>query len=848
MKVSINWIRKGNSLYGSAGELAVDGNQALVERIGAQLAGVDETIAIGNWYRGVVVVRIISSVDHPNANRLHICLIDDGGTVEGVERDSNGHVQVVCGAPNVREGMLAVWLPPGATVPNTFIKDPFVLEARPLRGVVSNGMMASPKELALGDSHEGILEIDTDVMPGTLFADAFDLTDDLVIDMENKMFTHRPDCFGQVGIAREIEGIHGRPYVSPDWYQLNPYLPAIEAEELPLEVENRLPELVPRFTAVVLRDVTVKPSPVWLQVALSRIGIRPINNIVDYTNFFMMETGQPLHAYDYDKLAALDDAKTAKIVIRHPEKGEKIRLLNGKEIEPRAEAIMIASRDKLIGVGGVMGGADTEVDQTTSNIVIEVANFDMYSIRRTAMAHGLFTDAVTRFNKGQSPLQALAVIAKITDEIRTHANGKLASPFIDDNHVAHEVMARGSLHAPVVVSGQFINARLGLSLDVSQMAGILRNVECTVDLQDDVMTVTAPFWRADIALPEDVVEEVGRLYGYDKLPLELPVRSILPTKKNARLELRQTIRSQLATFGANEVLTYSFVHGDLLQKTGQDKQLAFQLSNALSPSLQYYRMNLIPSLLDKVHLNIKAGYDEFALFEMGKGHSLLHKDDDEGLPKELEMLALVYAASDKVQKAGAAFYQAKLFLTSLATALGIELTFSPVESLPDRSVANYYEANRTALVTIKGTDLFLGTIGEFKASVRRNLKLPVQSAGFELDLQQLLGAPKTLSSYTVLPRFPKIEQDLCLRVPFSVTYDDVVHFAQEQLKQHQPTHTTVSLAPVDIYMRPDDPGHKQITLRYSLANHDRTLTDDEVNSLLDTIAQAADEALQAQRV
>lgn len=672
MKISTNAIKFINEHYHSAGDPAAHGVTDLVDRIGAQLGAVEETVAFGERFEGVVVVKIVTCTDHANSDHLHICMIDDGGAVEGVPRDEKGLVQVVTGAPNVHDGMAVAWLPPGSTVPETYGTDPFVLEARPLRGELSQGMLASARELTLGDSHDGILELDGTIAPGTPFIDAYNLRDDIIIDMENKMFTHRPDCFGWLGIAREIEGIYHRPYKSPDWYTLHPEFPAVEAGELPLEVRNELPELVPRFTAVTMSDITIGPSPVHIQVHLARMGLRPTNNIVDWTNFYMLETGQPLHAYDYDKVKALSGGDRPVIVVRHPVADEKIMLLNGKEVTPRPEAIMIATDVHLIGLGGVMGGGDTEVDEHTKNIIIECANFNMYSIRRTAMAHGLFTDAVTRFNKGQSPLQNLAVLAKIVSTVREYG-GKVASQLIDINSLPAETTERGSVHAPVTVTAAFVNERLGWDLSADEMSTLLGNVEFAVAVTGDTMTIAAPFWRTDIEFPEDIVEEVGRLYGYDQLRMELPKRDLTPASKNPQLTLKATIREVLAAAGANEVLTYTFVHGNLLDKVGQPRDKAFQVANALSPDLQYYRLSLTPSLLDRVHPNIKAGYDRFVLFEMNKTHSLDHADDDNGLPKELPMLAAVVTASDKaVGKAeGAAFYEARTYLDYLASRLGV---------------------------------------------------------------------------------------------------------------------------------------------------------------------------------
>jgi len=857
MKISLNHIRFYRDKYDWSGDPAPDGVQALADRIGGQLGAIEEIIDFGAKYQGVLIVKVVSCVDHPNADRLHLCKVDDGGKAENIERDENGHVQVVCGAPNVHEGMLAAWLPPGSTVPSTIDKDPFVLEARELRGMVSNGMMASPKELGISDNHEGILEIDEDFASGTSFADAYGLNDS-IFDIENKMFTHRPDCFGMMGVAREIAGIQQQRFTSPNWYKANPELPNPEVEELKLEVNNELPELVPRFVAVTMRDVEVKQSSVRLQLWLVRVGIRPINNVVDLTNYYMILTGQPLHAYDYDKVKAKDvGADHAVLAVRKPKDGEKILLLNGKEVEPRPETIMIATRDKAVGIGGVMGGGDTEVDDNTKNIIIECATFDMYSIRRTSMAHGLFTDAVTRFNKGQSPLQNLAVLARIIADVKDAAGGKVAGNVTDDNHLPAEVVERGSVHPPVNVSTDFINVRLGLKLSADEMAQLLKNVEFDVQQNGNELVVKAPFWRTDIEIPEDVVEEVGRLYGYDKLPLDLPKRGIAPAPKDQLLELKSRLRETLSKAGANEVLTYSFVHGNLLDKVGQDKSLGFQIANALSPDLQYYRLSLSPSLLDKVHANIKAGHDEFALFEIGKAHS---KDltDEDGLPKEFERIALVVAADKRTAQAhaGAAYYQARKYLTYLLDEVGvstkIELkSLRTLEAVPAghrliEQMLKPYEPNRSAVLW--NGEMVVGVVGEYKRSVVRALKLPEFCAGFETFHRFFALESGGQNGYTALPRFPKVEQDICLKVAADMPYQQLFDFVTEKLGEVRPENALANLSPVDIYQREDDTEHKQITLRLSIASYERTLTDAEVAKLLDHIAETAKETLGAERV
>jgi phenylalanyl-tRNA synthetase beta chain len=841
MKISLNTIRGLNSRYHCADDVAPHGINALAETIGAQLGAIEEVDRIGEKYHGIRVAKVVSCQPHPDSDHMHVCLLDDGGITPDVNRDEQGRVQVVCGAPNVREGLLVAWLPPGSTVPESVGKEPFVLGARELRGVMSNGMLASPRELGLGDSHDGILEI-IDVFDrvhaGDDFAEAFGLKDDVVFDIENKMFTHRPDCFGLLGVSRELAGIQGMPFHSPDWYVADAPIPGPEAETLSLKVANELPELVPRFTAVAMCDVQVGPSPTWLVVELAKVGLRSINNIVDYTNFFMLETGQPLHAYDYDKVAALTEGEGAEITVRYPRPGEKISLLNGKEIEPRSEAIMITSGSHLIGVGGVMGGADTEVDETTRRIIVECATFDMYSIRRTAMAHGLFTDAVTRFNKGQSPLQNQAVITKIVDEIRTYAGGKVAGELVDVN----QVEGREWVHPPVPVTTDFINTRLGFDLSADDMKRLLENVEFRVDVDGSKLTVTAPFWRTDVETREDVVEEVGRLYGFDKLPLVLPQRSITPVDKDAHLELKSRAREALARAGANEVLTYSFVHGDLLQKVGQNPDEAFRVSNALSPDLQYYRLSLTPSLLDKIHGNIKAGYDEFALFEIGKAH-VQGKVDEAGLPIEFERLACVYAAR---KRSGSPYYQAREYLLRLLQAFGLRehITFVPLDATETDAATTYYEPGRAATVMIG--DVVLGRVGEYRAGVRRSMKLPDFCAGFEIGLAPLYEHAGN-RTYEPLPRFPKVTQDITLKVSADTVVGTVDRLFAEQVAGRRAEQYFAEAELVDIYQGADT-ATKNLTYRMIIASHDRTLTDGEVAKMLDDIAATAQQQFAAERV
>lgn len=836
MKVSINWIKSITEQYRTSGNLIPQNITELVGKIGAQLGAVEEVIDIGKKYKGIVAVKVISCARHPNADKLSVCLVDDGGVVKKVKRNKDGLVEVVCGAPNVKAGMLAAWIPPGNTVPSTYNKEPLVLEAREIRGVVSNGMLASAKELAISDDHTGIVEIDKDAKPGADFAKLYRM-DDQVIDIENKMFTHRPDCFGMLGIARELAGIQGQKFKSPDWYREDVAVPTSRArDDHKLAVKNEVPKLVPRFCALVVKDVKVGPSPLWLRASLSRVGVKSINNIVDLTNFYMFLTAQPLHAYDYDKV------RTGVLGVRLSKKGEELKLLGGKTVKLDEGFTVITDGKRPIGLGGVMGGADAEVDENTKCIILECANFDMNATRRTAMHYGLFTDAATRFTKNQSPRQNRPVITIAAEDIMKLAGGRISGKLIDDKHLDEKDIV-------VKLDKSFINERLGLNLSAGEIKILLENVEFKVTVDREKLSVAAPFWRTDIKIPEDIVEEVGRLYGYDHLPIELPPRDLTPAELDPLLSLKSQLRDILSAAGANEILTYSFVHDSLLRKVGQDRKDAYHIKNAISPDLQSYRLSLIPSLLEKVHPNIKAGFDEFAIYEIGKVHSKT-EIDSQGLPREFERLALVIAKKNADNKAGAPYFWAKKYLSFILKHFGQELQFCPLDEVSfkghklSEQMTVLFEPQHSAGIMVG--EKIVGVVGEYKTSVASALKLPVFCAGFELFLSAL-NLQGTV--YRSLNRFPSLDQDICLRTDMKHSYDELEQFLVNALRAAVKPHGyKFSILPIDIFQHPKDKDRKQTTWRVTLRHPERTLTTAEANKLLDDIASKAKQELKAERL
>ena len=814
----------------------------LVARINAQLGGVEEVINLGAKYKDARIVRVISAEKHPDADKLSVCKVDDGGATQNVERDENGCVQVVCGAPNVHGDMWAVWLPPKATVPCTFDDDePFVLDARELRGVMSYGMLAAGDELEINSDHEGIIEItDSDLqegrelVAGASFAELFDLND-TIIDVENKMFTHRPDCFGQLGVAREIAGIFGESFTSPEWYTIMPKF--LEAEGLELEVFNDAGDKAPRFMAVAMENIDIKPSPLWLQTTLVRWGSKAINNVVDATNYVMLLSAQPTHAYDYDKL------RGHKLGVRMAKNGEKLTLLNGKTYELTVEDIVIADGEGPVGLAGIMGGSDSEVDKNTKNIVLEVATFDMYALRKSSMRHGVFTDALTRFNKGQSPLQNPYVLSLLMQMINTE---RIGCVYDEKNFTDRfDEDAVGDRWLPTMIQVDFINERLGLGLKESQIISILKNVEFDVHEEENTHSVcyTAPFWRTDIEVPEDIVEEVGRLYGFDKLPRELPERSIMPVHKNTKREAKQKIRESLARAGANEVVTYSFVHENTLNRAEQDVEQAFKLSNALSPDLQYYRLSVLPSLLDKVHMNIKAGHDEFTLFEIGKGHNKkYHADDDQGLPSELEFVDMVHAS--KKPKSGAPYFYMRQLLSQLALDYGFTVKYEPIKETMDYPVTAPFDQSRSAMVST-WDGVFIGMVGELKQSVLKNFKLPQYTSAATLDLEGLqMAIEKKRQTYSPLSKYPGTTRDVSMKVANDVSYGAVM---EAIMRNTDLPNLAIRTLPVGIYQG-DDKTTKNITVRFEIVAHDHTITNEEATHFIESIEQVAKEKFAAEIV
>ena len=838
MKVNLHWL---NFFV----DLKV-GRDELLQRINTQLGEIESIADVGQKYAGATVVKVAEVSPHPKGDKLSLCLIDDKQQVKDVERQKSGLVQVVCGALNVKAGMLAVWLPPGSIVPNSLQEDGKRIElaAREIRGVLSQGMLASIFELDLGVEKETILSIEplpgyktggayvdiSDNAIGRAFAEVFHL-DTEVIEIENKMFTHRPDCFGLIGVAREIAAITGSPFrdsgLYSRYFKPGEDRPKLKSGAGNLKLDIRCPELVARFQAHVVRGVRAAPSAnTYERGLLASVGFKPVNNIVDITNLTMYLSGQPTHAFDLDKLLALSaDVKAGlKLVVRQSKAGEKLALLNGKTLTFDQPAVVIATDRAPVALGGIMGGVSTEIDSGTENILLECANFSMYDIRRTTMHYGIFSEAATRFTKGQSLTQIPAAVELTSSMIAQFAADSRAEIEV------YEFKASEPAEGEVLsVTAGFINQRLGTGFSAGIMADLLKRVEFEVSLKgEDGLEIKAPSWRTDIGIAEDIVEEVVRLSGYSEITPILPRRPVLAPSADAAgrlLNFKDRLRHLLAGQGANETVTYSFIAAELARRAGQETDDCFRLTNPLNPRLEVYRQSLTPSLAASAESNRRAGWRDFALFEIGVGHCKSAPTDDEGLPLDLQRTALVYCGRGKK---GSPFYVVRRYLDMLAGSLNLRFDYQLLaENHPSNDPADRpYEPAASASVSCAGCQL--GVAGLLKGNSGR-------FAGWEIDtgiLLELAESQARESSYRPLAKYPGSYQDLTLKVPLKLAYARLEGTLEQALGKWREQLWHAELRPLSIFQPSGGENAKHVSFRLTAGHKEHSIRKEEVSEIL----------------
>jgi len=818
MKVTLNWLRQYVDFDGSAEELA-----DRLTMLGLEVEGIHRITA---EFEGIVVAQVVTRDKHPNADKLSLCRVNDGLC----ER------QIVCGADNFKAGDKVALIRAGASLPAQPDEKPFIIKVGKIRGVESHGMMCSPKELGLAEDADGLLILRPDATVGQSFAEYLGrAAGDVVLDLE--ITPNRPDLNSLIGIAREIAAVTGNPLRLPKVETLPaPPGSGISSIEQLAAVRLDAPDLCPRYTARIIRGVRVGPSPDWLRDRLERIGIRSINNVVDITNYVLMETGQPLHAFDYHLVAKATDGRPT-IVVRRAHPGESFTTLDGQTRVLKPEMLLIADEAKAIALAGVMGGANTEINDQTSDVLLESAWFLPANIRRTSKDLGLRTDASYRFERGADIGITDWASLRAAHLIQELAGGTLVEGVVDaypQPFTARQVTLR---HAKV-------NQLLGIDLRPEDMDGYLVQLGLKVagrkprpvdaaPAAPEPATFTIPTWRPDLKREADLIEEIARLHGVDKIPSTPPRGAIGSNAFDAVHDQFAEARSLLVGLGLLEAQGQTLVSDAAARWVTDDPVL---LDNPLSSDMNTLRPSLLPGLLDSLRHNTRRQNPDVALFEVGR----IFRPDQNRICEERRVgIALTGQRTPR-------FWQG----TDRESAFDVHDLKGLVETFLEhfgmRGLAFVRQDQPTtlfvesALVTLGGK-VQLGELGQLQPTLAQQLDLrhPVFLA--ELNLDQLLGRRVSARNFKPLPAHPAIRRDVALLVPDSVTHDAVL----ATVRRAKPAHLeTIEL--FDVFHGKNVPDqHKSVAYALTYRSTDRTLTDTEVNAAHEKVVERLKQALPA---
>ncbi len=783
MKFSENWLRQHVKTTATR-----DGLAATLTAIGLE---VEEMTVLGEALDGVVVARIVECARHPEADRLQVCQVDAG---------AHGMLQIVCGAPNARPGLVAPLATIGARVGELTIK------AAKLRGVDSNGMLCSAKELGLDADASGLLELPADAPAGMPLADYLGLPDACI---ELKLTPNRADCFGVRGIAFDVAAATGctvEPLAAD---------PVPAQNEAVLPVELRAGADAPRFVGRVIEDVDAcAPTPVWMAERLRRSGIRPVSLLVDVTQYVMLELGQPMHAYDRDLLRG-------PIGVRHARDGEALRLLNGDEATLDPQFLVITDAERAVGLAGIMGGDDTKVGAATRHVFLEAAHFAPAAIIGRSRKLGLHTDAGHRFERGVDPELPRIAVEYATRLILAVAGGR-PGPVVEAVLSEHLPQPQ-----PILLRRARLARVLGARVDDAEVARILAALGLAVEDCPDGWRVTTPSRRFDLALEEDLIEEVARIHGYDAIPATLPdgaTRLVQPSETRVG---EYELRRQLVARDYLEAINYAFVDAALLE-TWQAQAGAVALANPLSAELGVMRTALLPGLVQALARNRARQQARVRLFELGK---TFHADAGGGAPRETACLAAVACGDARAEQWGTParaldFHDLKGDLESVAALCGAALDYraeAPAHAHPGRSAGVYRDGER------------IGWIGQLHPRLAQALGLEAEVYAFELELAPLLARP--LPRARALSRFPSVRRDLAVvvaeSVPWAAVRATVEAAAGPLLRQ-------VTL--FDRYVgKGIETGCKSLAMALILQDESRTLTDRDVDAVVTAVVAALGE-------
>ena len=797
MLVSLSLLRKYVPVSLTPRELAHRLTMA-----GTEIGAVNEVGA--DWDRDKVLVGHVLKVDpHPDADRLTLPTVDLGG---------GESITVVCGAPNVAPGQKIAFAREGARLFSSRSRRVEELKSAKIRGVLSAGMVCSELELGLGEDHEGILVLDEDAPVGNPLVDYLG---DAILDAD--ITPNRPDCLSILGIAHEVAAITGERVTEPDLS----YPEAGGPIEDQVRIEIADPDLCHRYTASLVTGVKVGPSPRWLQDALTRLGQRPISNIVDITNFAMLEYGQPLHAFDFDTI------EDSTIVVRAARKGETLKTLDGETRKLDPPMLVIANSQDAIALAGVIGGAETAVGDKTTDILLESANFDPVNTRRTAAGLRLSTEASHRFERGIRAELAPLALKRATQLILEVAGGEAAQGIMD--------VHPGRKDPPVVkITRARIKRALGVDFDMPQVESVLESLgfqrrdpakaASAGDEEQDAMWAEAPYWRSDIAIEDDLVEEVARIVGYDNIPTTMLSTPIPHHEPLSKRDMREGLKDLLAAAGMQEVISYSLTSLETLEAVGAvaDGPEPIRVANPMSSEMQYLRTSLRGSMLNTLASNLRISRGEgLRLFEIGRVYLPKQEARKRALPDEREMLVGAvsgprHPVSWLTGQADMDFFDAKGTLESALRGLGADVEYEPADD-------PVMHPGKTAGLVCNGRDV--GVIGEVHPRALARFDLgdsPV--AMFEIDLDALHGAlPEGTGSFSGTARFPESERDLALIVDGAVPSSNI----QAIIQQHK---LVVRSSPFDLYAGEGIPADKKsIAYRVAFQSATGTLTAEQVD-------------------
>ncbi len=794
MKLSYDWLKEYINLKKLtpeeiAGELSL--RTVEVEGLGKEAEKFDR----------VVVGKILEVRKHPNADRLQLAKVEVGG---GLRLD------IVCGAPNIAPGQLVPVALVGAKLP-----DGLEIKEAEVRGEKSQGMLCAPDELGLGDDHSGILILGKKAKIGQPLAQYLRL-EDVIFEIDNKSLSNRPDLWGHYGMARELSAIFNLKLKPLDKVVAKPLAEQTAKAEKALELEAEVKEttLCPRYMAVAMSGIRVDESPEWLRKRLVAAGMRPINNIVDVTNFVMLELGQPMHAFDASKLK--NKGERFKIIIRRAKAGETLESLDGQTRKLSEEMLVIADEDKALAVAGVMGGAESEIGAETSTIILEAANFNPVSVRKTSSRLALRTESSMRFEKSLDPTLCEPALARAVELIReTNPQAKVASQAADEKNFRID-------QGPVELDLDWIAKKIGEKLPTREIVRILEHLGFAAAHVGHKLSVTIPTWRAtkDVATGEDIVEEIVRIYGYDRLAALMPEVRLAPPEANLERGLERRVKELLSGAPAlAETYNYSFVGEDQLKHLNIDPASYLRLVNPIASNQNLLRQNLTPNLLNNVRIN-QARFDAFGLFEIGNIFLPVPGEiekgiDRETLPYQEKHLGIVLAgdAADEL------FGKAKGIVEYLSASLYLPAVFKEAEAKP-----LWADASLCAAVFLG--DRELGLVAKVDGQAARRLGLKKEAVAVELSFKTLVQLARGLEArYAPVEKYPSAVRDLAFVIDARILYNDI----NREISGFDPLIKKVEL--FDVYE-----GEKLGRDKRSLAFHityqgEKTLTAEEVDQV-----------------